>query len=175
MDVLEDSWWPSTITQSRPFTLPRSSLWVQRQDGHLLTIQVGGDPAEYQTTPDCLPFLMLLDMVQMTYLQMSNSSSIEQQEIFYKGVVFLDGLRRDFLTIIQKASPYSETQRALVPESMKRWLCRLLQGIPHDPLNRKRHAKALNKAYSEIDVCKYGVPINISQTTLLINIQISGC
>lgn len=159
MDSIEDSWWPSLVPSHRPFSLPTSSRWLQRQDGNVLIIQARGDPAEHRTNPDCLPFLMLLDMVQITYLQMSNSSNMDQMEIFYKGVLFLDRLRGDFLAAIQKAP---QTQAALVPESMQRWLCRLLYHIPHDPLNRKRHAETLDKAYLEVDIFKYGIPNNFA-------------
>lgn len=105
---------------------------------------------------------MLLDMVQLTYLLMSNtSSSTNQQELYYKGVVFLDFLRRDFLSSIQSLPnpPDCEAQVCSVPEGMHRWLCRLLHGIPHDPQNRKRHAQLLNKAYLEVDILNYGAPI----------------
>ena len=181
MDSLEDSWWPSLVPECRPFTLPPSSQWLQRQDGNVLTIQAMGDPLEHRTNPNCLPFLMLLDMVQMTYLRMSNSSNVDQKEIFYKGVLFLDRLRGDFLAAIQKAPPsiqkappYFETETALLPESMQRWLCRLLYRIPHDPLNRKRQAETLKKAYLEVDIFKFGMPNNFSLTDLLINYQIVG-
>jgi hypothetical protein len=128
----------------------------------VLTIQAGGNPVEYRTNPDCLPFLMLLDMVQLTYLQMANSSNINEKEIFYKGVLFLDRLRADFLRTVGQASSLSETETPIVPESMQRWLCRLLHNIPHDPVNRKRHAETLNKAYLDVDVFKYGVPYNFT-------------
>jgi hypothetical protein len=160
MDALEDSWWPSSLTKTPPFTLPPSSQWLQRQDGNILTIQAGGDPEEYQTNPNWLPFLMLLDIVQITYLQLSNSSNGDHQEIFFKGVIFLDNLRGDFLAATQKVPPS-------FPESMRRWLCRLLHSIPHDPLNRKRHAEKLKKAYLEVDVFKYGLPSKLASTRLI--------
>jgi hypothetical protein len=112
---------------------------------------------------------MLLDIVQITYLQISNSSNVSHPELFYKGVIFLDSLRGDFLATQKVPSP-SESRKAMVPESMRRWLCRLLYQIPHDPLNRKRHAETLNKAYLEIDIFKYGVPIKIALIKLLIYI-----
>jgi hypothetical protein len=162
MDALEDSWWPSSLTKTSPFTLPPSSQWLQRQDGNILTIRAGGDPKEYQTNPNWLPFLMLLDIVQITYLQLSNSSN-GNQEIFYKGVIFLDSLRRDFLAATQKVAPS-------FPESMRRWLCRLLHNIPHDPQNRKRHAEKLKKAYL-VDVFKYGLPSKLASTRLIFIIE----
>jgi len=141
---------------SCPFTLPPSSQWLQRQDGRTLIIQAGGDPLEYRIHPDCLPFLMLLDMAQLTYLSMSNSGQTHHQETFYKGVIFLDNLRRNFLATIQNLPAGHETQRAPLPESMHRWLCRFLHAIPHDPKNRRQHAQLLNKVYLEIDLFKYG-------------------
>jgi hypothetical protein len=157
IDAIEDSWWPSSVTSSRPFTLPTSSQWLHTQDGKFLIIQVGGDSFQYVTNPNFLPFSMLLDIVQMTYLHLSNSSDVDEQEIFYKGVVFLDNLRQHFLDSIRKAHPYCETEKALVPESMQRWICRMLRSIPHDPLNRKLHVEILNRDYLEIDVLNYGL------------------
>lgn len=173
MDALEDSWWPNSITESRPFKIPPSSRWLQRQDGNILTIQAGGDPVEYQTSPDCLPYLMLLDIVQLTYLVNSNFGNINHREIFYKGVIFHDNLRADFLASTQKATPESENYRASVPESMRRWICRFISGIPHDPLNRKHHAEILRKAYLEIDVFKYGSSFDIiTELTRLSSLKI---
>jgi hypothetical protein len=158
MDELEDSWWPNSVPESRPFTLPPSSQWLQQQVGTSLIIRAGGDEIEYHTGADCLPFLMLLDMVQLTYLGMSNSGKVIQQESFYKGVIFLDSLRGDFLATVRKIPLNCDGHRALFPDSMRRWLCRLLSAIPHDPQNRKQHAQILNKAYLEMDVFNHGVP-----------------
>jgi hypothetical protein len=160
MDALEDSWWPGSVTALRPFTLPLSSQWLQRESGNLLIIQAGGDRAEYHVHRDCLPFLMLLDMVQLTYLMMSTSSKASHQETFYKGVVFLDSLRREFLSVVPNVPQDQHSCRAFIPESMRRWLCRFIHGIPHDPENRRRHAPTLQKAYLEVDVLKYGAPVN---------------
>jgi hypothetical protein len=158
MDALEDSWWPNSVPASRSFALPPSSQWLQKQVGTSLIIQAGGDTMEYHTSADYLPFLMLLDMVQLTYLVMSKSGNASHQESFYKGVIFLDSLRGDFLaTTIRKIPLDCDSHQALFPESMRRWLCRLLSGIPHDPQNRKRHAAILNKAYLEVDVFNHGV------------------
>jgi hypothetical protein len=161
MDALEDSWWPNSVNSSHPFTLPLSSQWLQRQDGRFLIIRAGGDPVEYRTHINCMPFLMLLDMVQLTYLRMSNSGDVNQQELFYKGVVFLDFLRGEFLSAIRNLPnpPDFKAQASSVPEGMQRWLCRLLHRIPHDPRNRKHHAQLLNKLYLEVDVFKYGATI----------------
>lgn len=164
MDALEDSWWPNSVTASFPFTLPMSSQWLQRQDDKFLIIRVGGDPVEYRTHPNYLPFLMLLDTAQLTYLRLSNlGSSSDLQEVFYKGVVFLDFLRGDFLSSIRGVPnpPDGEAVKAQagpMPEGMHRWLCRLLHGIPHDPQNRKHHAQLLNKVYVEVDIFKHGMP-----------------
>ena len=166
-----ESLWLYTSAQNASALIP--SQWLQRQDGNILTIQVRGEPVEHRSSPDCLPYLMLLDMVQMTYLQMSNSDKlkVEDQETFYKGVLFLDSLRGDFLAAIQKAP---QSQAGLVPASMQRWLCRLLHNIPHDPHHRKRHAETLNKAYLAVDVSKYGMPGNFALAELLINSQNAG-
>jgi hypothetical protein len=163
MDALEDSWWPHSVTASWPFTLPPSSRWLQRQDasGRFLIIQTAGDQVEYCTHPNYIPFLMLLDITQLAYLLVSNTGNANQQELFYKGVVFLDFLRREFLSAIRTShNPHNcEAQASSVPECMHRWLCRLLQRIPHDPKSRKHHAQLLDKVYSEVDVFKYGAPI----------------
>jgi len=171
MDALEDSWWPSSesITEISPFTLPPSSQWIQKQDDDVLIIRAGGDPVEYRTNPNCLPFLMLLDIVQITYLQASNSSSVDHPETFYKAVVFLGRLRGDFLAATQKEAQNFESKRAPVPESMRRWLCRLLRGIPHDPHNRKLNAELLNKAYLEVDVLAYGLSSRFPKTRVFVN------
>ena len=160
MDALEDSWWPHSVTASRPFTLPPSSRWLQRQDGSFLIIQTAGDEAEYRTHANFIPFLMLLDITQLAYLLVSNTGDANQQELFYKGVVFLDFLRGEFLSTWKSHNPHDcETQASSVPECMHRWLCRLLHRIPHDPKSRKDHAQLLDKVYLELDVFKYGAPI----------------
>jgi len=162
MDALEDSWWPHSVTASRPFTLPPSSRWLHRQDGRFLIISTAGDQVEYPTHPNYIPFLMLLDITQLAYLLVSNTGNTHQQEFFYKGVIFLDFLRGEFLSAIQKKShnPHDcEAQASSVPECMHRWLCRLLHRIPHDPKSRKHHAQLLDKVYLELDVFKYGAHI----------------
>jgi hypothetical protein len=161
MDALEDTWWPHSVTASRPFTLPPSSRWLQRQDDRFLIIQTAGEEVEYRTHPNYIPFLMLLDITQLTYLLVANTGNSDQQELFYKGVVFLDFVRGEFLSAIRKVQyPHDyEAQASTVPECMHRWLCRLLHRIPHDPQNRKHHAKLLDKVYLELDVFKYGAPI----------------
>lgn len=157
---MEDSWWPHSVTASRPFTLPPSSRWLQRQDGSILIIQTAGDQMEYHTHPNHIPFLMLLDITQLAYLLVSNTGNANQQQLFYQGVVFLDFLRGEFLSAIRK-SPNTddlEAQASSVPECMHRWLCRLLHRIPHDPKSRRHHAQFLDKVYLELDVFKYGTP-----------------
>lgn len=162
MDALEDSWWPSSLTGSRPFTLPPSSQWTLKENGGLVIIRAGGDVVEYCVHRDCLPFLMLLDMAQLTYLAMSRLGNVDHQETFYKGVMFLDALRREFLSASLNTPADEETCGAFVPETMRRWLCRLLSGIPQDPENRRRHAPTLQRAYLEVDVLKYGAPLTDS-------------
>jgi len=154
MDALEDSWWPHSVTSSRPFTLPPSSRWLQKQDGRFLIIQIAGDQVDYRTHPNYIPFLMLLDITQLTYLLISNTGNANQQEFLYKGVVFLDFLRGEFLSAILKShNPHDcEAQASSVPE-------RMLHRIPHDPKSRKDHAQLLDKVYLEFDVFKYGAPI----------------
>jgi hypothetical protein len=104
---------------------------------------------------------MLLDVTQLAYLVISNTGSTDQQEFFYKSVVFLDFLRAEFLSGIQKSQHDCEAQASSVPECMHRWLCRLLHRISHDPKSRKHHAQLLDKAYLEFDAFKCGAPIFI--------------
>ena len=158
MDLLEDLWWPKTIALSRPFFLPLSSQWVLKQASDCITIVVAGDDTAYHMHPSCLPFLMLLDLVQQTYLSMANSVEDPHSITFYKGVMFLDSLRQDVMAGLENrdALPLN----GCLPESMRRWLCRFILSIPHDPENRRQNALALQKAYEEIDVLKYGRPFS---------------
>jgi hypothetical protein len=159
MDLLEDHWWPNTITSSHPFSLPPSSKWLLNQEkSGFITFVAGGDHAVYHVHQGCLPFLMLLDMAQQMYLFMANSTEHAQSITFYKGVMFLDSLRQDVMAHLQNREVDSPPLKEFLPESMRRWLCRLLLSIPHDPENRKRNAIVLQKAYEEIDVFEYGMP-----------------
>jgi hypothetical protein len=158
MDTLEDQWWPTTITSSHPFSLPPSSKWLLKQESGFITLVSGGNQAVYHVHQGCLPFLMLLDMVQHMYLSMANLADPSQSITFYKGVMFLDSLRQDIMAGLQHNGVDPPTLKKSLPESMQRWLCRLLLSLPHDPENRKRNATVLQNAYKEIDVCKYGMP-----------------
>jgi hypothetical protein len=162
MDLLEDRWWPKTVTLSRPFYLPLSSKWLLREDSSFITIVAGGDDTAYHVDQSCLPFLMLLDLVQQTYLSMANLLEGPQSITFYKGVIFLDSLRQDLMGGLPRRGMDAPPLKRSLPESMQRWICRLILVIPHDPENRKKNAFALQKAYEEIDVFKYGRPLNYS-------------
>lgn len=159
MDLLEDQWWPSAVTLSRPFCLPLSSKWLLKQDTSVIAILAGGDNTAYHVHQCCLPFLMLLDLVQLMYLSMANESAEASQSItFYKAVMFLDSLRQDLKEGLRKRDVDSLPFNKTLPESMRRWLCRFILHIPHDPENRKRNSILLQKAYEEIDVFEYGGP-----------------
>jgi hypothetical protein len=162
MDLVEDNWWPISITSSPPFSLPPSSKWLLKQEGGFVTFVAGGDHAVYHVHQDCLPFLMLLDMAQQMYLSLANSADSSQSETFYKGVMFLDSLRQDVMADCRHTEGDSASLEKSLPEGMRRWLCRLLLGIPHDPENRKRNAIVLEKAYEEINVFGYGIPFYLS-------------
>ena len=155
MDLLEDRWWPTTITSSPPFSLPPSSQWLLKQENGFITFVAGRDNTAYHVNQACLPFFMLLDMVQHMYLLMANSAEPAQSVTFYKGVMFLNSLRLDVVAGRQHREDPPPLEKSL-PESMRRWLCRFILGIPHDPENRKRNSKVLQKAYEEIDVFEYG-------------------
>jgi hypothetical protein len=173
MDSLEDNWWPTSITSSRPFSLPPSSKWLFKQEGNSITFIAGGNHAVYHMHQDCLPFLMLLDMVQQMYLVMANSADPSLSETFYKGVMFLNSLRQDVMAEHQHTEEDSAPLKKSLPESMHRWLCRLLFSIPHDPENRKQHAIVLQKAYEEINIFQYGMPFCLSPPICyLLTIQI---
>ena len=155
MDLLENSWWPASITTDHPLTLPLSSKWLLRQEDGMITFITGEGNKKYYMHPACLPHLMLLDVAQLTYLQLSTSTDPRLCNIFYKGVMFLDSLKRNIMSNTQD-KPDPGSFPAAMPESMHRWLCRLLLGIPHDPENRKQYDVILKKAYEETDVFKYG-------------------
>jgi hypothetical protein len=157
MDLLEDQWWPNAVTLSRPFCLPLSSQWLLKQDASVITIVAGGDNTVYHVHQSWLPFLMLLDLVQQMYLSMANESAeAPQSTTFCKGVMFLDSLRQNVLGGLQNREVDSLPLNRSLPESMRRWLCRFILNIPHDPENRKRNFIPLQKAYEEIDVFEYG-------------------
>lgn len=159
MDILEDQWWPTTVTSSHPFSLPPSSNWLLKQESGFITLVSGGNQAVYHVHPGCLPFLMLLDMVQQMYLSMANLADPSQSITFYKGVMFLDSLRQDVMAGLRNNNDMDRTTlKMFLSEGMQRWLCRLLLSLPHDPQNRKRNATVLQNAYKEIDVFKYGMP-----------------
>jgi hypothetical protein len=163
MDLLEDQWWPTAVTSSRPFFLPPSSQWLLKQDASVITIVAGGDNATYHVHQSCLPFLMLLDLVQQTYLSLANESAEASHIItFYKGVMFLDSLRRDIMGGLQNREVDPLPLNRSLPESMRRWLCRFILCIPHDPENRRRNSIQLQKAYEEIDVFEFGRPFSHS-------------
>jgi hypothetical protein len=67
---------------------------------------------------DCLPFLMLLDMVQQMYLVMANSADPSLSETFYKGVMFLNSLRQDVMAEHQHTKGDSAPLKKSLPESM---------------------------------------------------------
>jgi hypothetical protein len=157
MDLLEDQWWPTTIPFSRPFSLPPSSKWLLKQKNGFLTFVAGGNQAEYHVPQDWMAFLMLLDMAQQMYLLMANSTESVQSITFYKGVMFHDSLRLDIMAGLQDRAEDQPPFPKSLPESMRRWLCRFLLNIPHDPENRNQNAIILQKAYNEIDVFQYGM------------------
>jgi hypothetical protein len=158
MDLLEDSWWPTAITSSPPFSLPPSSKWLLKHEGGLIIIVAGGDRTEYRVQQGWLPFIMLLDAAQQMYLLMANSSELSHSITYYKGVKFLDSLRQDVMaTLLNNSNDPLPFQKSL-PESFRRWICRFLLCIPHDPQNRKQNYVVLKKAYEEIDVFEYGIP-----------------
>jgi hypothetical protein len=157
MDLLEDQWWPKTVTLSHPLCLPLSSQWLIKQDANAIDIVAGGDNTVCHVHQSCLPFIMLLDLVQQTYLSMAIESAEASQRItFYKGVMFLDSLRQDIMGGLQHSEVDPAPLQRSLPESMRRWICRLVLSIPHDPENRKRHSMRLQKAYEEINVFEYG-------------------
>jgi hypothetical protein len=160
MDLLEDHWWPTTITSSRPFSLPSSSKWLLKQESGFITFVAGGDNAVYHVPLGWFAFFMLLDMAQQMYLLLANSTDEAQSITFYKGVKFLDSLREDVKVGLRNIAADPPPLDKSLPESMRRWLCRLILNIPHDPENRKKNAIILQKAYDELDVFKYGTPFN---------------
>jgi hypothetical protein len=160
MDLLEDQWWPNTVALSRPFCLPPSSQWLLKHEINAIAVVAGGDNTVYHVHQSCLPFFMLLDLVQQMYLLMANEPAETPQSItFYKGVMFLDSLRRDIMRGLQNRELDPFPLKGSLPESMRRWLCRFILSIPHDPENRKQNAIRLQKAYEEIDVFVYGRPL----------------
>ena len=165
MDLLEDNWWPISVTASRPFSLPSSSKWLLKDEDDFITFVSGGDHTTYRMHQNCLPFLMLLDISQQMYLSVANSVDALQSETFYKGVMFLDSMRQDVMgQLRERDSPLLERY---LPESMRRWLCRFLLSIPHDPENRKKNAVSLQKAYKDIDVFQYGMSFCLSPFSFL--------
>jgi hypothetical protein len=160
MDSLEDCWWPTVISSSRPFSLPPSSKWLLKQESGFITFVAGEDHALYRVHEGWLAFLMLLDMTQQMHLLMANSTDPARSITYYKGVMFLDSLRQDLMAGLQKRGVDSPPFKKSLPESMRRWICRLLLSMPNDPENRKQNAKVLQKAYEEIDVFEYGIPLN---------------
>jgi hypothetical protein len=107
---------------------------------------------------------MLLDLVQQTYLSMANESGETSQSItFYKGVMFLDSLRQDIVGGLQHGEVDPLPLNRSMPESMRRWICRFILRIPHDPENRKQNSIRLQKAYEDIDPFEYGKPLSTPQ------------
>ena len=160
MDLLEDHWWPTAITSSPPFSLPSSSKWLLKQESGFITFVTGGDNAVYRVPLGWLAFLMLLDMAQQMYLLRANSTDQTQSITFYKGVMFLDSLRQDVMAGIRNREADPPPFEKSLPDSMRRWLCRLILNIPHDPENRKKNAVVLQRAYEELDIFEYGTPFN---------------
>jgi hypothetical protein len=112
---------------------------------------------------------MLLDLVQQMYLSIANESTEASEGItFYKGVMFLDSLRQDLMGGLQNRELDPLPLDRSLPESMRRWLCRFILRIPHDPENRKQNSILLQKAYEEIDVFEYGRPFKFIPETLLL-------
>jgi hypothetical protein len=119
MDLLEDHWWPTTITSSCPFSLPPSSKWLLKQERGSIIFVAGSDHAVYHVHQACLPFLMLLHMVQQMYLVMANSAPPVQSITFYKGIMFLNSLRQDIVTgLHDREVDFSPLKKSL-PESMR--------------------------------------------------------
>jgi hypothetical protein len=173
MDLLEDGWWPTVISSSRPFSLPPSSKWLLKHESGFVSIVAGGDHAVYRVHQEWLAFLMLLDMAQQMHLLMANSADPAHSITYYKGVMFLDSLRQDLTAGLRKREVDSFPFKKSLPESMRRWICRLLLCIPNDPENRKQNAKVLKKAYEEIDIFEYGIQLKQPSSTLSIFIFIS--
>lgn len=73
----------------------------------------------YHIHQACLPFFMLLDMVQQMYLSMVNSADPAQSVTFYEGVEFINSLRQNVMASLQNREDPPPLTKSLL-ESMQR-------------------------------------------------------
>jgi hypothetical protein len=147
MDFIEDSWWPSAVPGG-PFQLPSRSHWLYKEEGDDVLVFPGGTKQGHRLPQSWTPFFFLLDIAQYAYLANSLTSREEHGVIFYKGVLFLDRLRAELLLDKPIEPPYCPLAgKKNLPEAMRRWLFRLLLGLPHDPKNRRLKAELLETEY----------------------------